>query len=53
MNDKPTVPTYKPNGLLLSVPVKRIEPKSAFLLALEAKQKKLPSTVTPLHHSSK
>lgn len=36
--DKPTVPTYKPNGWLPERPVQRITPKSDWLLDLERKQ---------------
>jgi hypothetical protein len=39
MRDKPTLPTYVPNGWLLGTPVQRITPKSADLLKIEEKQR--------------
>jgi hypothetical protein len=45
----PAVPTYKPGGLLKDTQIKRVTPKSPFLLDLEAKQRKLPSGVIEFH----
>lgn len=45
--DKPTVPTYKPDGWLLGKPVKRITPKSDWLLDLERRQGILSASSDP------